>query len=439
MRRRTTACLASLLLLASGCAESWPEGPYVWAAQGSEAFEAAVPPAHRTDDLEILYVTDRTVSETTPEGPHYGSGRSPEVAYGAAVVGFDPPETFDALARMTAVEERRDRPLKPLVRRRVEIARFGRRAADLELRDQALAPKEETLAREKAAQQTLRVELERRLSQASRQDVVLFINGVDYSFDESVVYLAQVWNACGRVGVPIAYAWPAGVGGFLGYSYDRESGDFTVRHLRNVLLFLADTPGVERVHVLTHSRGSDIATAALRELHLVAKAKGESTRRKLKLETLVFSAPDLDTDVFEERFLKEELYATAGRMTIYFNHDDCALNLLTSVLGSRSRMGNFKLDEIDPEARARLASLPDVELVRCDVHGRSSGHNYSFFDPSAMSDLALLLRDGARAGSPARPLERAGPGIWRLTNEYLRPARLDPSQSKERRRDDRDR
>ena len=103
--------------------------------------------------------------------------------------------------------------------------------------------------------------------------------------------MAQLWHFMGRVGVPVVYTWPAGHPGLLrGYQYDRESGEFTVFHLRQALELLADCPDVEKIHIIAHSRGTDIAMSALRELHIGARAAGLDTRERYKLGTVVLAA-----------------------------------------------------------------------------------------------------------------------------------------------------
>jgi esterase/lipase superfamily enzyme len=414
---------AALALLGAACAETWPDAAHVWVERGCEAFEAATPAAERRPAVDVLYVTDREVDAETPEGPSYGFGRSRFVACGVAAVAFDPPITWDGLLTATCEPRAEGPPLRPVVATRREIARFGRGPGDLEVRDGRLVPKEATLTRETAARALLGAELERRLAGAERRDVFLFVHGFNNTFDDAVLRLAAFWHACGRPGVALAHAWPAGYGGLFGYTYDRESGEFTVRHLKDLLLFLGACPAVERVHLVAHSRGVDVAVTALRELHLVAEGRGAAARTELKLATVVLAAPDLDVDVFDQRFLKERLYEAANRTTIYVNPGDSAIGLAKWLFSSRRRVGAFRVEDVEPEAGDHLAKLPEIELVQCAVTGRSGGHDYVFRDPAALSDLVLLLRDHARAGSAARPLLRHGKAMWRLENDYLQPPR----------------
>ena len=56
-------------------------------------------------------------------------------------------------------------------------------------------------------------------------------------------------------------------------------------------------PEIEKIHVAAHSRGTDIATTALRELIIETRAKGLDPRAHLKIENLVLSAADIDVDI----------------------------------------------------------------------------------------------------------------------------------------------
>ncbi|MFB3076629.1 MAG: alpha/beta hydrolase, partial [Lysobacterales bacterium] len=42
-------------------------------------------------------------------------------------------------------------------------------------------------------------------------------------------------------------------GGASGYIYDRESGEFTVHHLKNLIRSLSGTPEIKRIHMYFHS------------------------------------------------------------------------------------------------------------------------------------------------------------------------------------------
>jgi len=59
--------------------------------------------------------------------------------------------------------------------------------------------------------------------------------------------MTELWFFLGRIGIPIVYTWPAGHPGIFGYTYDLESSEFTVYHLRRVLTAIAKFPEVEKI------------------------------------------------------------------------------------------------------------------------------------------------------------------------------------------------
>ena len=172
-----------------------------------------------------------------------------------------------------------------------------------------------------------------------------------------------------------------------------------------------------------HSRGTDVAISALRELHIGCRGEGRKTSDVLKLENLVLAAPDLDEDVFVQRFVAEDLLSVARRTTIYASYRDQALELADFVFGSKKRVGALAPRDFSPKVRGALARLPQLQFIECKATRFSSfNHDYIFADPAALSDLILVLRDRRAPGAEnGRPLSQPVEGVWELTNDY--PAR----------------
>ena len=100
---------------------------------------------------------------------------------------------------------------------------------------------------------------------------IIFVHGYNNDFTDSVRTIGNLWHFMGRQGVPIAYTWPAGAGGLAGYTTDRESCEFTIFHLKTFLEDLAADPEIEKIHILAHSRGTDVSVTAVRELAIAAR------------------------------------------------------------------------------------------------------------------------------------------------------------------------
>lgn len=359
--------------------------------------------------------------EQTLTGPRYGFGRSGYLAFGAALVGFVPEVSWDELVKLST-ERKRSTQLTLELRVAVEYARLAVPLGDMEVRDgrYQLAPRSAEQLHQ--GRERLHELLSERLEQTDRKDVYLFVHGFNNTFEDAIFRWAMVWHFMGRVGVPMAYTWPAGKGGLFGYAYDRESGDFTVFHLKKMIVAIASCPDVERLHLIAHSRGCDVVTTALRELNIEIKASGKNTHQELKLKNLVLAAPDLDADVFEQRFGIEDLHLVADRTTVYLHKQDLALELSNWIFGGRNRVGNLTADKFTDDARAKLAHLKNFNMISCDVSGYSSSHDYVFAHPAVLSDLTLLLRDDRAPGAAnGRPLDEPWEGIWQITNNYLSP------------------
>jgi esterase/lipase superfamily enzyme len=389
---------------------------------GSQSL-AAVAPENRQADMQILYATDRAPAGDSEAGPRYGVQRSPSMAFGEATVSLDPSPTWEELVR--AAGSKPDGKRYSLNVSKVhEVSKVLVTPASLEVHQGQLRFRpdvEEQFARQR--EQILDM-VRSHLAQTARKDVFIFIHGVDNTFESAVCRAAIMWHYIGRQGVFLAYAWPAGLGGAMGYFYDRESGEYTVLHLKRVLKALAECPEVERIHVIAHSRGGDVSTTALRELNLEYRARGLDPQKELKLETLVLAAADLDVGVFGLRMLIENMAVVARHFVVYSSTKDMAVALSDWLFHSRSRLGVVSMNDIDPAIRELFAQLPGVELVQCSVSGYGTSHDYLFTNPGALSDLILVLRDRRDPGAAnGRPLIPRGGSFWQLHNDYALPAK----------------
>ena len=171
-----------------------------------------------------------------------------------------------------------------------------------------------------------------------------------------------------------------------------------------MIRLLAQVPGVERLHIIAHSRGTDVATTALRELNIALRAQGRDPQQMLKLETVMLAAPDLDLDVFAQRFWIENLGAMAKRTTIYFSSEDGAIGFSNWLFGSKTRIGTLSNIELTPIQTKLFKQLKQINLIECQVSGHGTSHAYVFGHPAAMSDVVAVLRDrryvGAENGRP---------------------------------------
>jgi esterase/lipase superfamily enzyme len=392
--------------------------PNVLIKQDPDHVFGACAAACQGPDMDVLYATDRDAADT-PQGMSYGYGRARRLAFGVATVKLDPNPTWKELIADSTRQERRESyalhtgACQQLGSFNPMLDRLQPHAGGVQLAS-------EVVSDFAIQQKNFQGLLAERLAQSPQKDVYVFVHGVNNSFEDSLFRAAEVWHFLGRTGVPVVYSWPAGYGGLRGYAYDRESGEFTVFHFKYFLQMVATCPGVERVHIVAHSRGSDVAITALRELHIACRAQGKDTQAELKLENLVLAAPDLDEDVFMQRFVAENLLRAAHRTTIYTSASDRAIRLADVVFASRRRVGLMGPRDFSPAARQILAKLPNLQFIDCKVNHFGSSHDYVFAHPAALSDLILVLRDSRPPGvESGRPLLQPVAGVWELHNDYL--------------------
>ncbi|MBX3359858.1 MAG: alpha/beta hydrolase [Phycisphaeraceae bacterium] len=435
-------CVSSLGVCALGACQKHRliDAPYVMRSDAGRQHFQDVPEHLRTSDIPVLYVTNRAVDRHTPEGPRFGYGRSKELAYGIARVALSPEPTWDKLVN-DSVTVPRDHHYHIRVAS-VEPVGVVKPVMDyMVVEDGRIQLARDAIVPITAAKDEFDRLFDTWLGPGGSGPAYIYVHGYNNTFDDSVFRVAESWHFAARPGLPICFSWPAGSGGLKGYAYDRESGEYSVVPLKSLIWMLVASPRVTEIHIISHSRGTDVASTALREIQyemrglygrsLFAPVAGrefineihQNTEiyRALRLRTLVLAAPDMDLDVFIQRFFNEGLIHVADRIAIYTSREDVALSVSNWLFRGRSRLGDLKVEKLDPKGLALIDQITTLQLINCDVKGTTS-HGYIFQHPAAFSDLILLLRDNQDPGpGTVRPLYRKTAGIWQLDNDYLKP------------------
>lgn len=427
--RSLAASAALLLTLAlSGCGGAYlMPTPNLYADGLKDPF-SEVPPALRNNRAEVLFLTDRSeTKQSTDDLRAYGSGRSRSLAFGVATMQIGNDISWDELVRASTSRSRAQRlPLKVI--RTTELARFeptpkARRepassSAGAAANPEGAAPEETEPAKEFAKE-----ELARRLAECDVKDVYIFVHGYNNTFEDAVVTIGQLWHFMGRQGVPIAYSWPAGRGGLLrGYTYDHESSEFTIFHFKDALRTIAEVPAVHRVHIIAHSRGTDVVVSALRELNLKYSGAGRSTREELKLGSLVLAAPDLGFEVILQRNADGAVSLVPERTALYVCEHDGALDISNWLFSGRSRLGRLRADMFTPEELDAMREVRTGQIIEARISNPGPhGHSYFHSNPAVSSDVILIVRYGQLPG-PERPLRIDPDGFWYIDDAYPAPA-----------------
>ncbi|HEY7090665.1 MAG TPA: alpha/beta hydrolase [Tepidisphaeraceae bacterium] len=435
MKYLLTTILLAACLLVMGC-ESGTQlmpTPNLYTQSGVDPFPD-VPPALQNNRVEVLYLTDRKPEKPEPGNPHYGFERSRSVAFGVSEVEFGKDVSWEQIAAASRTSKRAvDLPIQ--IVKTTELIRFPETPKILLSKTPvgipAPAPTTAAIQIQEALGEDVRhanEELSARLAKTPDKDVYLFVHGYNNTFEDSVSTIAQLWHFLGRHGVPIAYSWPAGHGGLLrGYTYDRESSEFTVYHLKQMIRAIAECPDVKKLHIICHSRGTGVVVSALAELYLEISGSGRSTREVLKLGSLVLAAPDIDLDVLIQRAVTIRLGQIPEHTTVYICAKDQALGISNWLFGGTTRFGRVRADMFGPDELALLRESKTVQIVDCHIADPGPyGHSYFHSNPAVSSDLILLMRYGLLPG-PQRPLQTEPSGFWILDDKYPGPI-TPPSQ-----------
>jgi len=408
-----------LILMVAGCVTHKPMPEGVYGEQRVELF-ADVPDTLRSPEVDILYATDRALDED--EGVLlYGHERSFSLAFGTARVDLDKDISWDDLVAWTTAQAPAPETINPEAASVTELTRLPPTPYEYTLGKQGKLVLDPEVAAERAdAQKEIQGAIRKRLDLTDRKQVYLHVHGIKEPFEDPLILMAISYHLYGRQGVPIVYSWPAGEPGVLrGYTRDRESGEFTIFHLKDFIRTIAAMDEIEQINISAHSRGTDVIITALRELAIEARASGVDPRNTLKIDNLVLLAPDLDVDVTSQRAMAEGLPFALGRVTIYVNQHDVALALSKQLFASTDRLGELDPAEITAAQEERLEKAGNVDVVfYSGGEGGTLGHSY-YQAPAILADI-FLLYDGKLPGSShGRPLERLGESMWALDDGYL--------------------
>ena len=370
---------------------------------------------------------------TTPDGSFaYSSDRSRSMAFGSVTVDIGEQVPWPVLAQQST-ESKRELALELRLGAVTELGRFPPIPYDVDPVPGGITRSSATVDVHQRAAAGLQAEVARRIAAAPRKEVVLFVHGYANTFEDGAFKMADLCHFFGREFVCGIFSWPAGGsrGMMAGYNVDRESGEFAVEHLKQAIRLIAQTPGVERIHLMAHSRGADVLASALRELNIEAYIGGDSVADRFKLKNIVLLAPDIDADVAAAKIFSvvsdpdlaygaapqpRKVFSGPGvHITAYVSSSDKALTLSQFLFGSLVRLGRVDVAQLRTEQVAKVARLAYlVDFIEVKGTRDFLGHSYFTSDPAASSDMVALIRYGLKPGEPGRPLEEIRRPFWRI-------------------------
>jgi len=196
------------------------------------------------------------------------------------------------------------------------------------------------------------------------RDILLYVHGFNTSLEESRFRIAQV-VADGRFsGVAALFTWNSR-GGLFAYEADKESATVARDALEKLVLDLAHTPGVGRVHILAHSMGTWLTMETLRTI-----ASSGHPDLDGRLGEVMLAAPDIDMSVFRQQLARLD----ASHVSIFVSNNDRALSISSHIAGDRQRLG--AMDPTKPNDKAELdrlgVAVHDISSFSTDFVGHGA-------------------------------------------------------------------
>jgi hypothetical protein len=215
----------------------------------------------------------------------------------------------------------------------------------------------------------------------SQLNVVLFVHGFNYSFDESTELTLRIVERAHLEATPVAYSWPS-QDRVSAYGVDYDMSEWTIDHLADFIRELADyVPEGKRLHIVAQSMGNRALLMALARLNLPEDRLGQ----------LVLIAPDVDTQIF-----KELIRHCGGfqRRTIYVSNHDLALKAAGFLHAGSPRAG---------DASKQYVVFKDVDTVDVSqLKAGVSGHSIYEYSQWMFADLGGVLGGESLAARKVR-------------------------------------
>jgi esterase/lipase superfamily enzyme len=404
-----------LACLLAGCATTHTlmPTPVLYTGPNAKPLFADASIELRPPALDLMFLTDRATADGPGDSP-YTAERSRSISFGSTMIEFTGGKS---LALGTTTELGRF----PAIPYPLTAVRDGMRRAPAVVEAHA------------QAKQRLQAEVARRLAAARRKEIVLFVHGYRNNFEHSALTMGEMCHFLGREFVCGIFTWPAGGdrGILFGYDFDRESAEYAVEDLVKLIRIIAGTPGLEKIHFVAHSRGTDTLASALAVLSVEAYALKSSPAREFHIGNVVLVAPDLDGDVAVTKIFKvfsdpdlpfggapepgAIIPPSPGlRLTMYVSRDDKALETSGWLFGSVARLGRIDATMFTPEQIELIGNLDAVDII--EVRGVTDffGHSYFISNPQVSADIIAMLRYGLRPNQPGRPLKHIAGPFWQV-------------------------
>jgi len=216
------------------------------------------------------------------------------------------------------------------------------------------------------------------MAAAPSRELLVFVHGYNNSFEDASRRVAQLVYDLDFDGTPAMFSWPSAES-TTSYTVDEATVGVSGRRLADFLQVVAGESGATRVHLIAHSMGNRALLDAL-PLYL---AKRTPAKPGSRLGQIVFTAPDVDRDLFVDAV--PGIVGAAARLTLYASNSDKALRT-SELLHGAPRAG------LAGDRLITLGGLDSIDMS--SIQADLMGHSYFADNTGAMYDLFRLLWRG---------------------------------------------
>ncbi|TSA24726.1 alpha/beta hydrolase [bacterium] len=218
-----------------------------------------------------------------------------------------------------------------------------------------------------------------RLGEREGKEALLFIHGYNVEFRECAWRTGQIAHDLSFPGVSAFYSWPSS-GNVRGYPHDEQIARNCIPHLQGFIKSILQMPGIEKLHLITHSMGTYILTNSLKNLVDDATIKKELDL----IHQVILCAPDIDKTEFEDQ-IYPKFVSLNSRRTVYASDKDEALKVSQAIRQGLPRLG---------ESGSNLFVAPGIDTVDAtNVRTDLLGHGYFASARALILDIYNLVRN----------------------------------------------
>jgi esterase/lipase superfamily enzyme len=230
------------------------------------------------------------------------------------------------------------------------------------------------------------------LRDQSPKPLVIWIHGYRLSFPMSTMYCAQIARDLNIDANVLTFDWASNESVF-GYTRDLLQVPRSTKHFVDLLTTINSEVKPPKIIVVAHSLGCRLVCLALQELY------NDPNTRNLKLDHVIFLAPNIDREEFDQNF-KSELQTLVNRLTIYVASDDNIL-LLGKLLYNVDSIGlpeqfspDTNLDEIQSFLYYEKQLPGKIDLVDVSFSKKDFLRKHRLFlERPVLEDLFWLIHD----------------------------------------------